>query len=567
MRERWTAVARGDEPADLVISGGRVLSVFTGEVFTANIAIADGHVVGVGDYDGPNVFDASGKYLVPGFVDAHCHIESSKLNVDEFARAILPRGTTAVVVDPHELANVLGIRGIEYVLDASDSIPLRVFVTLPSCVPASDFETCWSPLDADALATLVGRDRVIGLAEMMNYPAAAAGDPDVMRKMDLTGHRHVDGHAPGLSGKQLNAYIASGPSSDHECTTLDEALEKRRLGMWIMIREASMIRNLVDLLPLVTGYGTENTMFATDDREAGTLLDEGHINSMVRKAVANGLPVGDAVKLATLNPARFHELYGLGAIAPGYAADLLVFPDLNEFEPEAVFVGGRIVAEQGHALPFPAMEVPGGVVGTIHIKPVSAVDFHLPATSSLVRVVELIPDQVVTRGGIAQVPLRNGNVIADIGNDIVKLAVVERHRASGQVGAGFVRGFGLTRGAFASTVAHDAHNIVVVGVSDDDMALCVNRLAETGGGLVVADGGRVVGELPLEIAGLMSARPAAEVVAGIAALEYDLARMGVTVATPFMYLSFLALSVIPEMRVTDQGLIDVRTFQRVPLQV
>jgi adenine deaminase len=289
MRRRWVAVARGDEEADLVLSGGRVLSVFTGELFSANVAICDGHVVGVGDYEAKNTYDASGRVLLPGFIDGHCHIESSKLNVDEFARTIVACGTTSVVIDPHEMANVLGAAGVEYMLEASKGLPLGVYVMAPSCVPASPFESCASPLEACDYAELLTRQRVIGVAEMMNYPAAVAGSPEVMAKMAMTGYRHIDGHAPGLSGRQLNAYLVSGPSSDHECTTLEEALEKRRLGMWIMIREASMIRNMIDLLPLVQQYGTEQCMFVTDDREAGTLLEEGHINSMVATAVRHGL--------------------------------------------------------------------------------------------------------------------------------------------------------------------------------------------------------------------------------------------------------------------------------------
>ncbi|MBV9282828.1 MAG: adenine deaminase, partial [Chloroflexi bacterium] len=333
MRRRWVAIARGDVPADLVLSGGRVLSVFTGEVFRADVAIADGHVVGVGSYAAPETYDVTGKVLVPGLIDGHCHIESSKLNVDEFARAVLRSGTTSVVVDPHEMANVLGTAGVDYILRASKGLPLGVYVMMPSCVPASPFESPAEPLEACDFAELLQRRRVVGIAEMMNYPAAIAGQPDVMSKMAMTDYAHIDGHAPGVRGRELNAYLVSGPTSDHECTTVEEALEKKRLGMWIMIREASMIRNLVDLLPLVRDYGTDNCMFVTDDREAGTLLHEGHVNSMVQTAVCHGLSPGDAVKLASLNVARYHGLAGLGALAPGYVADILVLPDLERFVP------------------------------------------------------------------------------------------------------------------------------------------------------------------------------------------------------------------------------------------
>ena len=568
MRRRWVAVARGDEEADLVLSGGRVLSVFTGELFPANVAICAGQVVGVGDYEAKNTYDASGKVLLPGFIDGHCHIESSKLNVDEFARTTLPRGTTSVVIDPHEMANVLGVAGVEYMLEASKGLPLGVYIMAPSCVPASPFESAASPLEACDYAELLTHQRVIGMAEMMNYPAAVAASPEVMAKMAMTGYRHIDGHAPGLSGRLLNAYLVSGPNSDHECTTLQEALEKRRLGMWIMIREASMIRNLIDLLPLVQQYGTEHCMFVTDDREAGTLLNEGHINSMVATAVRHGLSLGNAVKLGSLNVARFHGLSDRGAIAPGYRADISVMADLAELRPEAVFKDGRLVVDGGTCLPFPSSPVPSSVTHTVHIHAVKDADFRIDDDgSSAINVIELVPDQVVTRATTSRPRRVGGQFVAEPASDLAKLAVVERHHATGRVGLGFVRGFGLQAGAFASTVAHDAHNIVVVGVNDGDMVLCVQRLAEMGGGLVAVRNGAVCGELLLEIAGLMSTRTATEVAAGLWLLEHSLQQMGVSLPTPFMYLSFLGLSVIPEMRVTDRGIVDVRAFALVPVGV
>lgn len=568
VRRRWVATARGDVPADLVLSGGSVLSVFTGEVFRADVAIVDGYVVGIGEYEGVEMFDCTDRYLVPGFIDGHCHIESSKLNVTEFARAVVRRGTTSVVVDPHELANVLGIEGVEYILSASKDLPLGVYVKMPSCVPASPFESPAFVLEACDFEDLLRRQRVIGIAEMMNYPATIAGDPAVMAKMAATGYRQIDGHAPGVTGKALNAYLVAGPSSDHECTTVEEALEKRRLGMWIMIREASMIRNLVDLLPLVMRYGTENCMFVTDDREAGTLLDEGHVNSMVRTAVKYGLAPGDAVKLATLNVARYHGLHDQGAIAPGFLADIAVMADLSEFEPAAVFKRGRLVAEGGNTLDFPAALVPAAVTGSVHARRMSAEDFRLPDPGTdTVRLIRLIPNQVITAAGAVAPARIDGFILADPTRDLAKLAVVERHHATGRTGLGLVTGFGLMRGAFASTVAHDAHNIIVVGMDDEAMATCVQRITQIGGGLVVARDGDVLGELPLEIAGLMSTLPAAAVAGKIRELEEILASMGVSIETPFMYLSFLALSVIPELRLTDNGLVDVRSFSLVPLGI
>jgi adenine deaminase len=566
MRRRWVAIARGDEPADLVLAGGQVLSVFTGEVFRADVAIADDRIVGLGEYDGVERIDISGKIVIPGFIDGHCHIESSKLNVDEFARAIVPRGTTSVVVDPHELANVLGTRGIEFVLHASEGLPLGVYVMVPSCVPASPFETAAGPLYAADFADLLRHERVIGIAEMMNYPAAIAGDPDVMARMAMTGYRHVDGHAPGVTGHELNAYIVSGPTTDHECTTLEEAMEKRRLGMWVMLREASMIRNLVDLLPMVLEHGTENCLFVTDDREAQTLLAEGHMNSMVRLAVQHGLSPADAVKLASLNVARCHGLPSLGAVAPGYVADVQVIPDLESFEPDLVLKAGRVVARDGVAIPFVAPPVPRGVIGSVRLGALPGNALRIPFSGeSTINVVGLVPDQVVTRAERFEPCVLGGEIVADPARDLAKLAVIERHHATGAAGVGFVRGFGLREGAFAATVAHDAHNVVIAGMNDADMLTAARRLEALGGGLVVVSDGVVLGELPLEIAGLMSVRDARTVVEAIDVMESSLRDLGVSLPTPFMYLGFLALSVIPEMRVTDQGIVDVRSFQIVPI--
>lgn len=545
------------------------MSVFTGEVFAADVAIADGHVVGVGGYSGPDERDVSGKYLVPGFMDGHCHVESSKLSVAEFATAILRSGTTTVVVDPHELANVLGVAGIEYVLAASANVPMNVFVMIPSCVPASPFESPNAELRVEDFVHLLDEPRVIGIAEMMNYPAVLSGDATTLAKLAATGWRRIDGHAPGLTGNLLNAYLAAGPSTDHEATTLEEALEKRRLGMWVMIREASMIRNLKDLLPLVKQYGTEQTLFVTDDREVDTLLHEGHINAMVRLAVANGLSPADAVKLATLNVARCHGLEGLGAIAPGYRADICVLPDLQSFIPELVLKDGDIVAEGGEVKAFPTGPTPPNVLDTVRLPVLHASEFHVPATEDTgsIRVVELVKNQVVTRSMQVQPTIRNGVIVADQLEDLAKLGVVERHHGTGQVGIGFVRGFHLQHGAFASSVAHDAHNIVVVGMNDEDMALAVQRLGQIGGGLAVAVDGQIKAELTLPIAGLMSDLPAEEVDKSIRTLDAALGDLGVTLPTPFMYISFLALSVIPEIRVTNQGIVDVNRFAIVPLVI
>ena len=554
------AVARGDEPADLVLSGGRALSVFTKEWLDLDVAIHDGHVVGLGSYHGRERLDVSGKYLVPGFIDAHMHIESSKLTVDEFARAVLAHGTTAVVADPHEIANVLGTDGIHWLLDCCTDLPLDVYVMASSCVPASQFESPRRPFTPGDIESLLRRHRVIGIAEMMNFPGVIAGHRSELAKLETGLTNHVDGHAPGVRGPALNAYIAAGITSDHEATTFEEALEKRRLGMWVMLREASIARNLRDLLPLIKRFGTERCTFCTDDREPDFIVDHGHINQMVRVAVEEGISPEDAVVMATINPATYHRLWHLGAIAPGYQADILILDDLKTFKP-------RQVLKRGEAPRFVKLEVPAWVQGTVNVAAVEASSFHVAAGAKKVRVIRVIPAQLLTGTEAVEPTVLDGCIVADPARDLVKIAVVERHHASGRIGLGFATNVGLKRGAFASTVAHDAHNIVLLGVDDADMAACVKRLVEVGGGIVIAEGGRVVEELPLPVAGLMSDRPLAEVNDRLKSMERRLASMGVTMAAPFMTLSFLALSVIPELKITDRGLVDVNRFELVPLGI
>jgi adenine deaminase len=554
------AVARGDEPADVVVSGGKVLSVFTKEWLELDIAIADGHVVGLGRYDGGERVDVAGAYLVPGFIDAHMHIESSKLTVDEFARAVLAQGTTAVIADPHEIANVLGTDGIHWLLDSCADLPLDVFVMASSCVPASRFESPRRPFTTGDIESLLRRHRTIGVAEMMNFPGVIAGSDSEVAKLQTGLTDHVDGHAPGVRGAALNAYIAAGIRSDHEATTFEEALEKRRLGMWVMLREASIARNLRDLLPLVKRYGTERCMFCTDDREPSFIVDEGHINQMVRVAVDEGISPEDAIVMATLNPAMYHRLRNLGAIAPGYQADILVLDDLRSFVP-------RRVLKRGAAPRFVKLEVPEWVRQTVHLAEVRPSSFDVAAGPKRIRVIRVIPSQLLTGVEVVEPTTRDGCIVADPTRDLVKIAVLERHHASGRVGLGFATNVGLMRGAFASTVAHDAHNVVVLGVDDADMAACALRMTEIGGGIVIAEGGRVVEELPLPVAGLMSDQPLAVVHKRMHSMESRLAGMGVTMSAPFMTLSFLALSVIPELKITDRGLVDVARFELVPLAV
>ncbi len=563
-RARLIAVARGDEPPDLVIAGARVFSAFTREWLEVDVAVADGLIAGLGDYDGERV-DAGGRWLVPGFIDAHVHIESSKLTPAEFARAVVPHGTTAVVTDPHEVANVLGREGVEWMLDASEGLPLDVFVMAPSCVPASHFESPLSPLEPEDMEAILRHPRALGVAEMMNFPGVIAGAASQLERLELSSH--VDGHAPGVTGRALNAYVAAGIRSDHEATTVEEALEKRRRGMWVLIREASNARNLVALLDLVKRFGPEHCAFCTDDREPDLLFREGHIDQMCRIAVAEGIAPEDALLMATLHPARAHGLLDRGAIAPGLRADLVLLEDLESFRPLAVYKDGRLVAADGRAADFPRPPVPDRVRSTMRAAPVDAATFAIPAGSSRVRVIETVPAQLITHAREEEPAVVDGLVVADPGRDLAKIAVIERHHATGRVGLGLVRGFGLTAGAFASTVAHDAHNLVVVGVADADMAACATRLQEIGGGIAVARGGAVRGELPLPVAGLLSDEPVETVVERLEALHAMLGEQGVRDPAPFMTLSFLALSVIPSLKITDQGLVDVDRFQLVPLAV
>ncbi|MGH3065096.1 MAG: adenine deaminase [Gaiellaceae bacterium] len=561
MLQRRLAVARGDEPADLVVRGGRVLSVFTKEWLDVDVAIADGVVAGLGSYEGAETLAASGKWIVPGFIDAHMHLESTKLLPDEFARLVLPMGTTAVVADPHELANVLGTDGVHWLLDACADLPLDFYFMASSCIPASSFESPRRPFNPGDLESLLRRKRVLGIAEMMNFPGVVAGDESELAKLALAGTGHVDGHAPGLVGKELNAYAAAGIRSDHEALTVEEGRERLRAGMWLLIREASMARNLEALLPLVQELGTNGIAFCTDDRDPEEIAANGHINGMVRVAVAAGISPEDAVVLASHNAATWHRLWHLGAVAPGYRADLLLLPDLVSFRPDIVLKAGRTVDE------IPEPKIPEWVKHSVRIQPVSGSDLRIPWEGGIARVIGLVSDQVVTES-LAEAPTTtNGEAIADPTRDLAKIAVVERHLGTGRIGLGFVRGSGLARGALASTVAHDAHNIVVVGVNDEDMARAVMRLAELGGGIVAVEDSAVRAELPLPVAGLLADAPLSEVIDRSLACNDAARELGWTGATPFLTMSFLALSVIPHLKITDRGLVDVDRFEIVPLAV
>jgi len=559
--QRRLAVARGDEPADLVVRGGKVLSVFTREWLDVDVAIVDGTIAGLGEYEGKETIDATGRFVVPGFVDAHMHIESVKLLVDELARLVLPLGTTAVVADPHEIANVLGTDGVHWLHDASEGLQLDVYFMASSCVPASPFESPRRPLAPGDLEALMRRSRVLGLAEMMNFPGVIAGERGELAKLALEGAEHVDGHAPGVLGKELQAYAAAGIRSDHEALTVEEGRDRLRAGMWLLVRDASMARNLQALLPLVREYGPGRIAFCTDDRDPEDVVDRGHVNGMVRDAVAAGIAPADAIVMASWHPTLWHGLDRLGAVAPGYLADLLVLPDLERFVPDVVLKRGRPLED------VPRSEIPAWVRQTVRLRPVTATSFAIPWEGGAARAIGLVSEQVVTESLVREPLVVDGHAVADPQRDLVKLAVVERHLATGRIGLGFLSGSGLERGALGSSVAHDAHNLVVVGANDDDMAFAVHHLAQTGGGIVVVDGGEVVAECPLPVAGLLSDQPLDVVVAQSRACNEAASSLGWSGATPFLTLAFLALSVIPSLKLTDRGLVDVDRFELVPLGV
>ena len=538
-----------------------MLSVFTREWLECDVAVADGIIAGLGSYDGKETLDARGRFVVPGFIDAHMHLESVKLLVDEFARLVLPLGTTAIVADPHEIANVLGVDGVHWLLDASSGLQLDVFFMAPSCVPASPFESPRRALGPGDLESLMRRRRVLGLAEMMNFPGVVQGLPDELAKLELEGAAHVDGHAPGLLGKELQAYVTAGIRSDHEALTVAEGRERLRAGMWLLIREASMARNLQALLPLVLEYGPERIAFCTDDRDPEDIADHGHINGMVREAVAAGVAPEDAVAMASLHPAQWHGLDRLGAIAPGYQADLLLLPDLVTFAPDTVLKRGRPIEN------VPSVAVPDWVRHSVRVRPLDASSLAVPSSGARIRAIGLVDDQVVTESVTCDPVVVDGSAVASASADLAKIAVVERHLATGRLGLGFVSGSGLQRGALASSVAHDAHNLVVVGMSDEDMLRAVAHLADIGGGIVAIDDGRVVAECPLPVAGLLSDAPLATVIESSRACNEAASELGWSGATPFLTLAFLALSVIPSLKLTDRGLVDVDRFEIVPLEV
>jgi adenine deaminase len=560
---RALAVARGDEPADVLITGGRVFADATREWIDTSLALADGVIAGWGEREAVEVVDVDGAALTPGFVDAHMHLESTKLWIDEFVATVLPAGTTAVAADPHELANVLGVPGILALMAAAEPLPFTFGVYASSCVPASPFESAGATLDASDIAELITRHGARGVAEVMNFPGVIAGDEEMLARVAVAGRLRVDGHSPGVSGAALDAYLAAGVESDHESTVLAEAEEKRRKGMWVFLRQGSASQNLVALAPTIVAHGTDKAAFCTDDREPDTLRRLGHVNDCARLAVASGISEIEAILLASTNPARYHGFDALGSLGPGHQADVLAFSQLGSWRPDRVWQRARPMVTGGALVPgaVPAVPVPDLLRDTVNIG-------ALPGADGLVLPMALGTHVLAIGVQSHSLTTLRTELEVEPDADLAHAAVVERHRATGRVGRGYVTGFGLARGALASTVAHDAHNVVVVGRSGEDMHTAVARLAEIGGGQVAVLDGAVLAEVPLPLAGLMSDRSAAEVSAQIEALNRAAAeRLGATVHEPFMQLSFIALSVIPQLRLTDGGLVDVDRFAYVPVRV
>ena len=559
--ETLLATARGEAPADLLLTHARIVNTFSGEIEEADVVISQGLIAGVGSYqNGREIIDLNGKYLSPGLIDGHIHLESSYLNPAEYAKAVVPRGVLAVITDFHEIANVCGMAGIQYILKSARDLPLDIFGMAPSCVPATHLETAGATLDAEDLRSIMGLENIIGLGEVMNFPGVMFGDPHVWAKIDLFQGRIVDGHAPGLIGNNLNAYLTAGISSDHECTTVDEAREKLRRGMHIMIREGSSEKNLDTLLPLVTDQTYKRCFFVVDDRSCADLLRDGDIDAVIRKAIRKGLDPVRAIQMATINTAEYFRLSRVGAVAPGYRANLVVLDDLSTIEASMVFYDGQLVASGGQ-LTGPVTTVTDERLNhTINIKPFSMEELRLPARQKTALIIDVIPDQIITKKSEAVVAVEEGFIQPDIKSDILKLVVVERHRATGNIGVGLVRGFGLKRGAIASSVAHDSHNLIAVGTNDRDLFVAIKELERIQGGLAIVADGTILSTLPLPIAGLLSEEPLATVVQRLDELESISADLGCTLAVPFATLSFLVLPVIPELRLTDLGLVDVASF-------
>lgn len=567
------SVAGKKQKADLVVKNGKIVNVFTGEIMEGDVAIVDGVIVGIGQYEGKNTLDLEGRYIVPGLLDGHVHIESTMLSPREFAKVLLQHGVTSAITDPHEIANVAGTDGLDYMLTSSDQLPMDIFVMLPSSVPATSFETNGATLEDRHLAPYYANSKVLGLAEVMDYPSVANTEKSMMEKLISAQFKHIDGHASGLDRVGLNVYAAAGIRTDHESITLEEAKDRLDVGMYLMIREGSVCKNLDALLPVVTLRNSKRCVFVTDDMLIDDLVDNGSVDHIVRLAIQKGLDPITAIQMATINTAECFNLRDRGAIAPGYKADFFVTDDLRNLSIHAVYKDGICVVEQGKLAEhlFPETNSTSDQIKSlpmINVKEVSQKDFEISLSSELCNIIEIIPNQIVTNHCKEKVEIHNGLFQPSVTKDHLKLAVIERHRGTGNIGLGIVKGFKFNKGAIATTVAHDSHNIVIVGSSDEDMIVALQRVIQNDGGLVVVSDQEVVASLPLPIAGLMSDKKYEVVYDNIQTLNQALNKIGFQEQfNPFLTLSFLTLSVVPNLKLTDKGLFDFNTFDHIPIEV
>ncbi|MGO4888344.1 adenine deaminase [Anaerobacillus sp. MEB173] len=568
--KRRIDVAAGREEADLVIKNGKIIDVFNGEVITGDIAVADGYFVGIGNFHGKKTVDAAGCYVSPAFIDGHVHIESSMISPREFAKLELPHGVTTVIADPHEIANVSGVKGIQYMIDSSEELPFDVYFMLSSCVPATNFELSGAKLEIEELLPFFDHPRVLGLAEVMDFPAVLNGEDRMLEKILETKRRgaKIDGHAAGLQASDLNVYMSAGIRTDHECTTAKEATERLQRGMYLMIREGTVAKNLKALIKVVNDRNARRCLFVTDDKHLDDILYEGTIDHNIRLAINEGVDPVTAIQMASINTAQCFGLEEKGAIAPGYQADFLLLDEMDTLKISHVYKGGKLIVEDGKLIDFPEQEQTVKVselINTVQFNPLNEADFQISIKEKRANIIEIIPNSLITKHLVEEVKVNEQGLFqTSIRKDQLKLAVIERHHLTGHIGVGIVKGLGLQSGAIASTVAHDSHNLVIAGVHDLDMKVAAMKIKEMQGGLVVVNEGKVIAALPLQLAGLMSTSSYQEVLTNLELLNVGLKKVGVTEEfNPFLTLSFLSLPVIPDLKLTAQGLFDVKNFKHI----
>jgi adenine deaminase len=564
VQENLIQASRGELKVDLLLCNVKLINLFSCEIIKTDIAIYDGKVVGFGEYDSRKSENLNGSYAAPGFIDGHVHIESSMLIPSEFARAVVPLGTTTIVADPHEIVNVLGVDGLKFMIEMSENLPLDIYFTVPSCVPATNLETSGALINSEDIKKWIDHPRILGLGEMMNFPGVIHREPEVLRKISIVREKPVDGHAPLLSGRDLSAYIIAGIGSDHESSNKEEALEKIRKGMFVMIREGSAARNMKTLLPLVSQSNSRFFGFVTDDRHPDFLMDFGHINSMVKEAIKSGLDPINVFQMASLNTAKYFGLKNVGAIAPGYRADIVIFDDFENLRIKKVYKEGKLVAKNGELLTPLKMGI-SYPQNSVNIPPITEKSLKVEAQGDRINVIEVIENQIITKKKIYDATIVDNEVVSDLKRDILKVVVIERHNATGNIGIGFVKGFSLKAGSIASTVAHDSHNLIIIGLDDASIFTAIKVIKELGGGLAVIHNGEVKASLALPIAGLLSEKPLIDVRNSYDKLKSEASHLGCKLEDPFMTLSFLALPVIPELKITDKGLVDVNKFEFIPL--